>query len=75
MPGMDGYETTQKIREYIYLRGEPQPIISAVTGHMEQIYIDKAINHGMNQVMGKPVNTICLADLIKKLGYSTTKKL
>ena len=40
MPGMDGFETTLKIREYLYSKGADQPIISAVTGHMEQMYID-----------------------------------
>ena len=40
MPGMDGFETTTNIREYLYKSGAEQPIISAVTGHMEQMYID-----------------------------------
>ena len=40
MPGMDGYETSTAIRNYLYSKNEPQPIISAVTGHMEQSYID-----------------------------------
>jgi CheY-like chemotaxis protein len=35
MPGMDGYETTEAIREYVYSLNIEQPIISAVTGHME----------------------------------------
>lgn len=33
MPGMDGFETTKAIREYLYEKGVAQPIISAVTGH------------------------------------------
>ena len=33
-----------------------QPIISAVTGHCEQEYVNKAIQSGMNQVLSKPVN-------------------
>ena len=44
MPGMDGYEATQKIREYLYNRGAKQPIISALTGHVEQMYVNKAID-------------------------------
>jgi len=51
MPLMDGCETTQKIREYIMSNGFIQPIISAVTGHTEQAYVDKAIKSGMNQVL------------------------
>lgn len=40
---MDGYEATDKIREYLYNLGIEQPIITAVTGHTEQPYIEKAI--------------------------------
>ena len=45
---MDGYEATVKIREHIAMQGLPQPIITAVTGHTEQEYIDRCINNGMN---------------------------
>jgi len=36
MPFMDGYETTERIRQYFYIKNLPQPIITAVTGHTEQ---------------------------------------
>jgi CheY-like chemotaxis protein len=48
MPIMDGYKATQEIREFIYSKGLPQPIISAVTGHSEPKYIKRAIKCGMN---------------------------
>ena len=48
MPGIDGFETTASIREFLYEKGQDQPIISAVTGHVEQVYIDQAIMAGMN---------------------------
>ena len=48
MPEMDGLEATKLIRSLIWERGLDQPIISAVTGHMEQAYIDSAIQSGMN---------------------------
>ena len=48
MPIMDGYEATNKIRMYLYKMNIEQPIISAVTGHTEQSYIDRAIQAGMN---------------------------
>jgi CheY-like chemotaxis protein len=48
MPGMDGYETTNAIREHLFSLDIEQPIISAVTGHMEQLYVDQAIMSGMN---------------------------
>ena len=55
MPIMDGYEATSKIRMYLYKMNIEQPIISAVTGHTEQSYIDRAIQAGMNQILSKPV--------------------
>ena len=48
MPVMDGYETSRIIRSLLNKHNVEQPIISAVTGHTEQKYIDKAINAGMN---------------------------
>ena len=69
MPFMDGYEATDKIREFIHSQGAPQPIISAVTGHTEQAYIERAINAGMNQVLSKPVNIGVLKVLLKNNGY------
>ena len=48
MPIMDGYESTKKIRKYFYEVGLEQPIISAVTGHTEQLYIQRSIMCGMN---------------------------
>ena len=56
MPFVDGYEATINIRNYLYQLELDQPIITAVTGHTEQAYIDKAISSGMNQVLSKPVS-------------------
>ena len=69
MPLMDGYEATRRVREYLYLKNQPQPIISAVTGHVEQEYIDFAVMAGMNQVLSKPVNYLLLKDLLKGMGF------
>ena len=69
MPFMDGYEATNKIREFIDEQGASQPIISAVTGHTEQAYIERAMNAGMNQVMSKPVDVEVLKVLLQKFGY------
>ena len=55
MPIMDGYQASEKIREYLYEKGLEQPLIIAVTGHSEQQYVKKAIFSGMNQVFTKPV--------------------
>ena len=39
---MDGYKATNQIRYIMNQHGLPQPIIVAVTGHTEQIYVNKA---------------------------------
>jgi hypothetical protein len=48
MPELDGNETSKRIREYIYQNGIEQPIISSLTGHTEQCYVDRAIDSGIN---------------------------
>ena len=35
MPVMDGYTATNQIRDYLYTKDLVQPIIIAVTGHVE----------------------------------------
>ena len=57
---MDGYESTNRIREVFYLHSIPQPIIIAVTGHCEKFYIKKAIESGMNQILSKPIKGTAL---------------
>ena len=68
MPFMDGYEASNEIRTLIDSYNLPQPIISAVTGHTEQNYINKAIACGMNQVLSKPVESRILKATLAKLG-------
>ena len=48
MPVMDGYQATKEIRKFFYQKQLPQPIITAVTGHIEQKYIEKCHYYGMN---------------------------
>ena len=67
MPIMSGYEATGIIRQYLHDEAVPQPIISALTGHTEQHYIDIAIKSGMNQVLKKPINVDIVGLLIRKL--------
>ena len=55
MPFMDGYEATEKIREFLYINKVKQPIIVAVTGHSEKMYVKRAIDSGMNLVFSKPL--------------------
>lgn len=69
MPEMDGYDTTHKIRTLMYNHNIPQPLITAITGHSEQKYVNRGINHGMNQVLSKPVDGGILKTLIEKINY------
>ena len=48
MPVMDGYESSLKIRKAIFEAGLTQPIITAVTGHTEQAYLERCFSSGMN---------------------------
>ena len=43
MPIMDGYQATEEIRALFFKKNLVQPIISAVTGHSENHYVEKAI--------------------------------
>lgn len=53
MPFLDGYEATKQIRVMYANSGiefPNQPPIIAITGHVEQEYVERAKNSGMNQV-------------------------
>ena len=45
MPIMNGYEATDKIREFIQRKNLPQPQIIALTGHSHEDYIMKCWRH------------------------------
>ena len=57
MPFLDGYEATKRIRKLFLSQDIPrekQPRIVAITGHIENEYVQKAINSGMDKVYSKP---------------------
>mmetsp|Transcript_26240 Transcript_26240/g.40047 ORF Transcript_26240/g.40047 Transcript_26240/m.40047 type:complete len:88 (-) Transcript_26240:29-292(-) len=68
MPFMSGYEACAMIRQYLFDLSIEQPIISAVTGHSEQSYVELAIEAGMNQVLSKPVKGDLLKELVRRIG-------
>ena len=65
MPIMNGFESTYKIRQYIKSNNSkpPQPMIAALTGHVEMEYIDQAFSYQMDEVISKPANP----DIIKQI--------
>ena len=72
MPFMDGYEATKQMRQLwldLGIRREEQPKIYAVTGHIEQRYIQKAMESGMDQVYSKPLAIKLLGDLLFRMGF------
>ena len=54
MPKMDGYQCAALMREHFTELGMEQPVIIAVSGHIEQQYIQRALDAGMDKVIGKP---------------------
>ena len=58
MPFLDGYEATKKIRRLFMnndILRDQQPKIIAITGHVENEYVQKAIKSGMDKVYQKPL--------------------
>ena len=55
MPVMDGNEASLKIRELFLSEQVKQPIICGLTGHVEEKFVQKAFENGMNQVFSKPI--------------------
>jgi len=81
MPGLDGYETTSKIRE---LSNSNKDIpIFAVTANVEDETKKKVFESGMNGYIPKPLSEEIIADILKKydsekhefkLDYDTSNK-
>ena len=72
MPFIDGYEATKQIRllyREIGIERNKQPKIIAVTGHVENEYIAKAIESGMDKVFSKPLNCRDFGLLLLEMGF------
>jgi two-component system sensor histidine kinase BarA len=63
MPGIDGYETTKKIRE---ITPGKQPVIIALTANALPLERQKVIQSGMNGILIKPVNDIIFQKVINQ---------
>ena len=58
MPGMDGFEATRTLRGIPETHGVPIIAVSAYAGDNE--WCDKALNVGVNECLGKPVDFAAL---------------
>ena len=63
MPVMDGYEATRMIRELDASSAKTIPIV-AITANVFREDVDKCIEAGMNDHIGKPIN---IADVLEKM--------
>lgn len=63
MPGMDGYEAAQQIRQ-IY--GAEGPYIVALTAHAMPEYRERSLNAGMQAYLSKPVKREDLAKVLRQ---------
>ena len=71
MPVMDGFECTREVRRYLDSLNIVQPIITAMTGHINEKCSAQAKQSGFNQVLSKPVKPELLVDLCHKLRLTT----
>ncbi len=67
MRGMDGVQTTQKIRAFEAANGLPSTPILGLTAHMLPSAKEDCIAAGMNDFMTKPYTTKDLKDRLDKL--------
>jgi len=65
MPEMNGYEATRQIRAFDLARAKDIPII-AMTANVFKEDVEKCIEAGMNDHIGKPINTSALLELLEK---------
>ena len=67
MPIMDGYESSENIRCLYRKHGVTQPMIVAVTGHVEEAYIKKAWYHEIDEIVPKPVKLDILKQIFEEI--------
>ncbi|GMR00769.1 MAG: two-component sensor histidine kinase BarA [Gammaproteobacteria bacterium] len=71
MPGLDGYETTKKIRE---VTPGKQPVIIALTANAMPQEKDKVIQSGMNGILIKPVSDSILQKVVNQWVFKESIK-
>ena len=71
MPGLDGYETTKKIRE---ITPGKQPVIIALTANAMPQEKDKVLQSGMNGILIKPVSDAILQKVVNQWVFKESIK-
>jgi CheY-like chemotaxis protein len=66
MPGMDGFETTQAIRDYEQVSKRKESIIVALTANAMAGDRERCLESGMNDYLAKPINLDGLTNLFER---------
>lgn len=73
MPVMDGFQSSQAIRQMVsdqQLRGPRYPSVVALTAYATDTFKDKCLENGMEQVLTKPISSAKLGQLLKAKGLA-----
>ncbi|WP_158617433.1 PAS domain-containing hybrid sensor histidine kinase/response regulator [Legionella sp. km772] len=66
LPGISGYELTQKIREWEKTNHKPNVPIVGLTAHAKSHAEKNCLDAGMNDVFSKPITTELMAAILRK---------
>ena len=62
---MDGYDASKQIKRHADQNGQERPFIVALTGHVEDKYIQRALDSGMDSYVKKPAKLEDLKSLFQ----------
>jgi len=66
MPGMDGYETTRRIRSANGSMSDPDIPIIAMTAHTQPEDRERSLDAGMNEYLAKPIRSAAVAAMLAR---------
>ena len=72
MPGLDGYETTRRIRDGAAGTAQARIPIFALTAHAMASDREKCLEAGMNDYLAKPIRLEALQQVFMRFGITTT---
>jgi CheY-like chemotaxis protein len=68
LPGMNGFETVNRIRAISSEKYERQPYIIALTAHTLDYDRSKCLQSGMDEYLSKPIDFELLNEMLSKAG-------